>query len=69
VHADVPRRPTLRRAEELSREHSPGIGCRLVDVFHVACALELGLANFLTFDLRQRRLVRAAGLKAVSLRT
>lgn len=40
-----------------------------VDLFHVACALELGLPSFLTFDERQRRLARAVGLKTVVLRT
>ncbi|HEY3074203.1 MAG TPA: PIN domain-containing protein, partial [Burkholderiales bacterium] len=59
----------LRRAADLSLEYTADIGCRSLDVLHVACALELGLPNFLTFDLRQRRLVRSVGLKAVSLRT
>src|SRR3954468_1208207 len=68
VHADVPWRPALRRAEDISREHTPEIGCPAVDLFHVACALELRLPNFLTFDERQRRLARAVGLKTVALR-
>lgn len=67
-HADVLWRSALRRAAELSLESTADIGCRSLDVLHVACALELGLPNFLTFDLRQRRLARAAGLKTVSLR-
>jgi predicted nucleic acid-binding protein len=69
IHADVLWRSALRRAAELSLEYTADIGCRSLDVLHVACALELGLPNFLTFDLRQRRLARAVGLKAVSLRT
>jgi len=68
VHADVLWRSALRRAADLSLEYTPEIGCRSLDVLHVACALELGLPNFLTFDLRQRRLARAVGLKAVLLR-
>ena len=68
VHADVLWRSALRRAAELSREHTPQLGCRTLDVLHVACALELGLPGFLTFDARQRRLARAAGLKVVALR-
>jgi len=68
VHADVPWRPALRRAEDISREHTPEIGCPAVDLFHVACALELRLPNFLTFDERQRRLAGAVGLKTVALR-
>lgn len=69
VHADVLWRSALRRAADLSLEYTADIGCRSLDVLHVACALELGLPNFLTFDLRQRRLARSVGLKAVSLRT
>ena len=69
VHADALWRSALRRAEDLTREYTPEIGCRSLDVLHVACALELRLPNFLTFDLRQRRLARAIGLKTVSLRT
>ena len=68
VHADVPWRSAVRRTEDLAREYTPEIGCRLLDVLHVACALELGLPNFLTLDLRQRRLASAVGLKAVALR-
>jgi predicted nucleic acid-binding protein len=68
IHADVLWRSALRRAEDLSREYTPEIGCRSLDVLHVACALELGLPDFLTFDLRQGRLARAVGLKTVSLR-
>jgi predicted nucleic acid-binding protein len=38
-----------------------------LDVLHVACALELKLPHFLTFDERQLKLAKAAGLKAVRL--
>lgn len=64
--ADLLWRATLRRAAELSRKHTPALGCRSLDVLHVASALELGMRRFLTFDLRQQRLARAAGLKAVA---
>src|SRR3954463_5445394 len=63
VTADVPWRSALRRAGELSREHTPELGCRTLDVLHVACALELGLRDFFTFDGCQRRLARSVGLK------
>ncbi len=68
LRADVPWRSALHRADDLSREYTPEIGCRSLDVLHVACALELGLPSFLTFDLRQRRLARAVGLKLLSPR-
>jgi predicted nucleic acid-binding protein len=69
AQADVLWRSALRRAAELSREHTPQLGCRALDVLHVACALELGLPAFLTLDLRQRRLARSVGLKVVGLRS
>lgn len=68
ANADLLWRSALRRAAELSREHTPELGCRSSDTLHVATALELGLPNFLTFDARQRRLARAVGLKVAALR-
>lgn len=68
VQADVIWRSALRRAADLSREYTSKLGCRSLDVLHVACALELGLRKFLTFDLRQRRLAGSVGLKIVALR-
>ena len=68
VHADIPWRSALRRTDDLSREYTPELGCRALDVLHVACALELGAGSFLTFDMRQRRLARAMGLQLMSPR-
>lgn len=59
-------RATLRRAEELGRQHTRSVGTRSLDVLHVASALELELKYFATFDERQRQLARVAGLKLVS---
>lgn len=64
--ADVLWRATLRRAAEISRAHTATIGCRALDVLHVATALELGLRNFVTFDRRQQHLARVAGLKVLT---
>ena len=36
-----------------------------MDVLHVACALELRLPYFLTFDERQRKLAAAVRLRPV----
>jgi predicted nucleic acid-binding protein len=63
--ADILWRSTLKRAGELSRQHTPQLGTRSLDVLHVACALELELPRFVTFDERQRRLAKAAGLRPV----
>jgi predicted nucleic acid-binding protein len=62
---DVLWRATLRRAEQLSRELTPKLGCRTLDVVHVASALELGMRAFVTFDHRQAQLAAAAGLRIV----
>ncbi|MBP7142926.1 MAG: type II toxin-antitoxin system VapC family toxin [Opitutaceae bacterium] len=65
--ADLLWRATLNRAAELSRSYSAKIGTRSLDVLHVASALELELRYFVTFDSRQQELVRAVGLKVVTL--
>jgi predicted nucleic acid-binding protein len=58
-------RATLKRAGQISRSQTPSLGCRSLDVIHVASALELGLRWFATFDVRQQRLARATGLKVI----
>ncbi len=63
VQVDILWRAALNRAAELSRAHTPTLGTRALDVLHVACALELKLRHFLTFDDRQAKLAVAAGLK------
>jgi len=65
--ADLLWRAALNRTVELSRTHTPTLGTRAADVLHVACALELKLRHFLTFDDRQAKLAVAAGLKLVKL--
>jgi predicted nucleic acid-binding protein len=63
--ADILWRAALDRAADLSQRHTPKLGTRSLDVVHVACALELKLRHFLTFDVRQQQLAAAAGLKVV----
>ena len=67
LQVDILWRAALNRAAELSRSHTPKLGTRSLDVLHVACALELKLTYFLTFDERQQKLARAAGLKTVKI--
>jgi hypothetical protein len=64
--ADLLWRAVLKRAADLSREHTPALGTRSLDVLHVASALELGLKRFVSFDARQRELALTTGLKAIS---
>ena len=68
VEADVLWRAALKRASELSKKHTPELGTRTLDVLHVACAVELKLRSFLTFDERQGELAQKCGLKLVRLR-
>jgi predicted nucleic acid-binding protein len=42
--------------------HTMKLGCRTLDVLHVACACELAAGHFLSFDQRQQTLARKAGL-------
>jgi len=49
-------------AEDLSARFTASGGHRLADILHVATALHLGKADFLTFDTNQQRLAEAVGL-------
>lgn len=64
-HADLLWRATLHTAAELSRQYTRRLGCRSLDVLHVASAVELELKSFVTFDLRQQQLAKSAGLRVV----
>jgi predicted nucleic acid-binding protein len=48
---------------DLARRYGPKYGTRTLDSLHVACALELKAKRFWTFDERQSKLAKAAGLK------
>jgi predicted nucleic acid-binding protein len=48
---------------ELARRYGPKLGMRTLDSLHVACALELKAERFWTFDERQAKLAKTAGLK------
>jgi predicted nucleic acid-binding protein len=52
----------FRRADQLSEKHAEREGQRTIDLLHVAIALEGGAERFLSFDKRQRKLAKAAGL-------
>jgi predicted nucleic acid-binding protein len=67
IQADILWRAALQRAADLSRRHTAALGCRSLDVLHVASALELQAKNFLTFDSRQQKLAQATGMKPVLL--
>ncbi len=63
VHAPVEWTNVFRRADELSETHAIREGQRTIDLLHVAIALEAKARIFLSFDNRQRKLAKAAGLE------
>ena len=54
---------TLREAERLGEAHLTEMGVRSGDLLHIASAVILGAREFVTFDQRQTKLARRAGLK------
>ena len=52
-----------RIAEVLSAKHAESGGHRLADILHVATAVHLGAAQFLTFDANQKKLAEAEGME------
>ena len=63
LHTPIAWTDVFRRADELSERHAAKEGQRTIDLLHVALALECGAKIFLSFDARQRKLAKAAGLK------
>ncbi len=51
------------RARQVSQQTTPHLGTRAADLLHVAAALEMGAATFLSFDLQQRKLAQSLKLK------
>jgi predicted nucleic acid-binding protein len=55
-----------QKAEELSASHAATLGCRTLDIIHVAAAVVIGVRDFVTFDNRQAALARLSGLTVKS---
>jgi len=53
------------RAEQLSAKYAAEIGCRSLDLWHVAAALEAGFTSFVSYDARQRRAAELSGLQVL----
>jgi hypothetical protein len=51
-----------QKTEELSASHSATLGCRTLDIIHVAAAQVIGVKEFITFDGRQGALAKQVGL-------
>ena len=63
AHVPIPWTNAFREAERLGAAHTETLGVRSVDLLHAGVALALGVTQFLTFDLWQAGLAKAAGLK------
>jgi len=53
-------------SESIAANHTSAIGCRTLDVLHVAAAKLAGVTEFCTFDARQADLVKKVGMTAVT---
>lgn len=64
--------PEIARSElmgifrRLTRD-TPKLGCRTMDILHVACAIQLEVDTFVSFDDRQIKLAKKAGLEIAQL--
>jgi hypothetical protein len=56
----------MAEAEASALNHTPVVGCRTLDVLHVAAAKLIGATDFCTFDARQSGLAGRVGLIPVS---
>ncbi|HVY69405.1 MAG TPA: type II toxin-antitoxin system VapC family toxin [Verrucomicrobiae bacterium] len=56
----------LVEAETAALHQTPTVGCRTLDLLHVATAKLLGVAEFCTFDTRQFTLAGRLGLLVVT---
>lgn len=63
---DIARHDLMLTFRRLCAE-TPRLGCRTMDILHVACAVQIGATEFLTFDQRQQALARHAGLTVTEL--
>jgi hypothetical protein len=51
----------VRRASKISEQSTESAGVVMLDIWHIACAIELQAVAFWTFDLDQEKLARATG--------
>jgi predicted nucleic acid-binding protein len=58
--------PVFRSAAKWASLHCTTIGCRSLDVLHVAAAKKLNAMEFFTFDARQKALAHVLGLTVKS---
>lgn len=64
IEADLPE-TAWEACAALGRRYATRLGVRTMDTLHVACAMELQAESFWSFDQRQSKLAKAAGLRVV----
>jgi len=64
---DVPWTALIADSESLVSMHTSSVGCRTLDVMHVAFARMITVDEFASFDQRQIALANRIGLKAAVL--
>jgi hypothetical protein len=64
-HYHVPELDRIAMMETFKKltTHTAELGCRTLDILHVACALQLHPTPFATYDQRQRALAKRVGLE------
>jgi predicted nucleic acid-binding protein len=55
----------LVEGELIGAQHTSTVGCRTLDILHVAAARFVGATEFCTFDARQSELAKKVGLSVV----
>lgn len=63
AHAPIPWTDAFRHAEGLGAAHAEVMGVRGIDLLHAGIAPRFGAREFLTFDIRQAALAKAAAFK------
>lgn len=63
AHVPIPWTDSFREAERISATRGTEIQMRSLDLLHVGIALSLQAKTFLTFDVRQAEIAKAAGLR------
>ena len=61
IFPEIDRSALMECFHQLSLE-TMHLGCRTMDILHVACACQIGATRFLSFDQRQNALATKAGL-------
>jgi hypothetical protein len=65
IHEPLNWTESLQRAERVAEQLAWSQPCRSLDLWHVAVALEIEAAVFVTFDHDQRAMAQAAGLRTI----